>query len=161
MRVGISGSTLQSGLLTVRVGPTMTKNKGGWRLAGNVYTNFVTDASSTVALIAGVTYSVEFKPVPGFITPTNTSVQITAGGNITLPINYTALQPRLNFARGSGVSLSGAVGADFRLEVATNLTASTVWGPVLTVTLPSSPFVFSNVVPTSVSPRFYRAVFVP
>ena len=74
---GITAPPFGTGLLTVSLAPSNASSFGpGWRITDYTDTNYITDALATVALIGGGNYPIEFKPVPGFITPSNRRCEV-------------------------------------------------------------------------------------
>src|SRR5262245_2575548 len=119
------------------------------------------EALATVALIGGGSYPIEFKAVPGFITPSNRTVLMAVGGVVTLQADYVPIHPLLSFDYTNGLSLSGATGATYHVEFATNLAMPINWMPLTNLTLLNSPFTISDTRPTADGGGFYRAVQVP
>ena len=159
---GITAPPFGTGLLTVSLAPSNASSFGpGWRITDYTDTNYITDALATVALIGGGNYPIEFKPVPGFITPSNRTVLIAVGQTVTLQAEYVPVRPLLSFDFTNGLSLSGATGANYRVEFATNLTTPVNWTPLTNLTLVSSPFAISDTHPSTDGSGFYRAVLVP
>jgi hypothetical protein len=112
-------------------------------------------------LIGGGNYPVEFKAIPGFITPTNRTVTIAVGGLVTLQGDYVGIGPQLSLNPTNGLLLSGDIGATYRVEFKTNLSTQTAWASFTSSTLSASPLILSNTLPLSNGNRFYRAVLVP
>ena len=159
---GITAQPFGTGLLTVNLAPSNASSfRPGWRIMGYTDTNFITDALATVALIGGGSYPIEFKAVPGFLTPSNRTVLMAVGGVVTLQADYVPIRPLLGFDYNNGLSLSGATGATYRVEFATSLTTPVDWTPLTTFALVNSPFTVSNTLPATDASGFYRAVLVP
>ena len=159
---GITAPPFGTGLLTVSLMPSNAANfPPGWRIAGYTDTNYVTEALATVALVVGGDYPIEFKAVPGFITPSNRTVLIAVGQTVTLQADYVPIRPLLSFDSNSGLSLSGATGASYKMEYTTRLAMPIAWTPLTTFTLISSPFTISGTGPATNGSGFYRAVLVP
>src|SRR5207249_4384082 len=104
-----------------------TNIRPGWRIRGLTDTNFITDARSTLGLIGGGGYPLEFKPVPGFLEPSNITVQVEVGQEVIVQAIYLPDPPTLGFSYSSGLRLDGAAGARYRIESATNLTGPSNW----------------------------------
>ena len=160
---GQTTSVFGTGLLTVNLSPTNTMTVGaGWRVANSGSTNYITDATATVALIGGGSYSIEFKPVFGFAAPTNRTVTVAVGGQVTLQANYVSAQPAINFTRGNGLNLQGVVGSTYRVEFTTNYaTPTNIWTTLTNITLTNASQVIGGTQPPKTGRRFYRAVLVP
>jgi hypothetical protein len=132
-----------------------------WRVAGSRNTNFVTNALSTVALIGGGGYPIEFKSIPGFITPTNRIIKVAVGGRVTIQADYIPASHQLKLSSLSGLTLLGGEGARYRVEFATNLTPPRIWTPLTTFTLSGSSLLLTNTQPANTGSRFYRSFLEP
>ena len=72
---------------------------------------------------------------------------------------FGALTPaRLTLAKGSSLSISGAVGTLYAIQYATNLSQPNPWRVISLMNLPSSPYVVTNTATSSSGSYFYRAV---
>ena len=160
---GQTVSPTGTGILTVSLTPSNAVNvRPGWRIRGLTDTNYFDEtALTTVAVIGGGGYPIEFKPVPGFITPSNRTVTVAVGGLVTIQGNYVGMGPQLGLSRTNSLILSGATGATYRIEFATNFSAQTIWSPLTSFTLVNTSFSLSNTVSPASGQRFYRAVLVP
>jgi hypothetical protein len=146
----------------VRLSPSNSASiRPGWRIAGNQNTNFITNALSTVALIGGGGYPVEFKSIPGFITPSNRIIQMAVGGKVSIQADYVPASQQLSLNSMAGLTLLGGAGARYRVDFATNLTPPPAWMPLTTFTLSGSSLLLTNTRPTNAGSRFYRSVLVP
>ena len=155
-------SVTGTGILTVSLTPSNAVNiRPGWRIAGLTDTNYFTDALTTVAVIGGGGYPIEFKPVPGFITPSNRTVTVAVGGLVTIQGDYVGIRPQLGLNRTNGLILGGGIGATYRVEFKTNLTTQTTWTPLTSFTLSASSSLLSNTRPATNGNRFYRTALVP
>ncbi len=72
------------------------------------------------------------------------------------PIGGPALRLQLN----PGILVYGAVGVNHRIEYVSQ-PGATNWVTLTNVVLPSSPYLVVDPQPTTVGPRFYRAVVIP
>jgi hypothetical protein len=159
---GITAAPFGESLLIISLNPSnATHALPGWRIAQSGDTNYVTDAVTKVGLVAGGDYDLEFRPVPGFVAPSNRVVTAVLGQVISLSANYVPISPSVGFNASSGLSLSGSTGATYRVEYASNLTRTTAWTPLSTQTLASTSTTIPNTMPTRSGQRFYRAVLVP
>lgn len=78
-----------TGFLQVTVGPQQAVDAGGgWRVVGG-NPEYVS-ASSNLIQILTFGYELEFKPVVGFVTPPNVSVQVVGGATNVVVAHYTA-----------------------------------------------------------------------
>jgi len=72
---------------------------------------------------------------------------------------FGALTPaRLTLAKGSSLSITGAVGTLYAIQYATNLSQANPWHVISLANLPSSPYVVSNTAPATKGSCYYRAV---
>lgn len=70
----------------------------------------------------------------------------------------------LNIALYPGLTITGSVGCQYRIEYTTFLNPNpslTVWTPLTTLTLSSSPFLYVDTTAPATGTRFYRAVPLP
>jgi hypothetical protein len=157
---GQTAAPLGSGLLTVNMTPSNTGLLPGWRIIG-LNTNYFTDPLTTVALIGGGSYPVEFKPIPGYITPSNRTVTIAVGGLVTIQANYISLTPQFSLNRANGLVVSGIAGRMYRVDFATNFSSNMIWLPLTSFTLANPSLILSNTRPPTNGNRFYRVVLLP
>ncbi len=69
----------------------------------------------------------------------------------------------INIALYAGLTIQGSIGCQYRIDYTTFLNSNpnlTVWTPLTTVTLTSSPYLFVDTTAVS-GTRFYRAVALP
>lgn len=159
---GITAPPFGEALLIINLSPSSaTHVLPGWRIAQSGDTNYVTDAMTKVGLVAGGDYDLEFKPVPGFLAPSNRTVTAVLGQTITVNANYVPISLSVGFSYSNGLSLNGASGATYRVEYATNLTTQPIWMPLTTQTLVNPSLTVSNTRPAASGRRFYRAVLLP
>jgi hypothetical protein len=154
-----------SGLAYVQVtiGPAAAVAAGAaWRVYGT--TDWATAPNYTAAIASGSSVTLEFKPIPGWNLPTNTTAEIALGTLTVVSTTYTlALAPAapvLIFDPGSGLGITGTTGATFRLEYRTSL-ASGQWLPLETNTLGPGFNLLLPWPPTNGPAAFYRAVWLP
>ncbi len=153
----------ETGFLKVNLEPKEAVDAGaGWRFAGGDPT--YNTSASTLAQVLTFGYSLEFKPLDGFVTPPNRQVQVANGVTTLVEAVYErklgANQPSLAFNRTEGLRLRGESGTRYRIESTVNLSAA-AWSTLTTVVLAGESMI---VVPLPVPPagsRFYRAVVVP
>ena len=68
----------------------------------------------------------------------------------------------LNLQFYAGMQLAGSISTNYRIESSTTLPNTSLWTPVTTFTLTTTPFWFLDTNPISpIGSRFYRAVAVP
>jgi hypothetical protein len=89
---GVTAQPFGTGLLTVNLGNAGSQG-GGWRISQNTATNFVTNASATVALISGGNYNLEFRAAPGLVAPTNRTIRVAINQTVIVNGSYQNLNP--------------------------------------------------------------------
>jgi hypothetical protein len=70
-------------------------------------------------------------------------------------------QPTLSLASYAGISISGEVGASYRIEFRGSMDATNDWQELANIVLPVSPYLFFDTNSISAPRRFYRAVLKP
>jgi len=155
---GLTSTAFGTGLLAVNITPNGGNFRPGWRIKGGTDTNYTVGLTTTASLVGGGGYPVEFKPVPGFITPSNRTVQVAVNQTATINVDYIPIRPVLTFYSLTNLICSGATGAVYRVEFSTNLLN---WSPLLTQTLTSGSVTITNLGPTTNKARFYRTVLLP
>jgi sugar lactone lactonase YvrE len=154
---GQTAAPFGTGLLTVSLTPNSLNGSFGWRIMG-LNTNYFTSALTTVALIGGGNYTIEFKPFPGFVTPTNRTTSVSISNVVNIQADYVVIPviPILNALRsGSNVVLYWPTTAqNFVLESAVTFNNSNLWSPVsvLKTTIGTNHFVTNQISGTN----FYR-----
>jgi len=148
----LGGGTLTAGTLIVQMAQPISNS--GWRVQGATNYNAIGSAQS---LLSG-SYTLEFRAVPGYVTPTNRPVQV--GGNQTTVITalYVPIRPVMSFTSRTNLTFSGAANATYRVEISTNLLN---WTPLLTQTLSSSSVTITNLGSATNKARFFRTVLLP
>ncbi len=61
----------------------------------------------------------------------------------------------------AGLTIEGFSGRTYRIEFAPNLVQTNVWSPLITLVLPTSPYLWVDTQVPATSNRFYRAVLLP
>jgi hypothetical protein len=158
IQVGTGGNGLLA-YVQVNISPQAAVLAGAaWRLQGT--TDWSTSPTYTAALAAGGSATLEFKPIPGWSLPTNSSAQVALGQLTTVEASYAPGLPMLTFNPASGLGIAGPSGATFRLEYRTSL-VSGQWLPLKTNALDPG---FNLLLPwplTNGPAAFYRAVWLP
>jgi hypothetical protein len=133
-----------------------------WRLEGKG--GWSTSQTFTYTISSGDSVKLEFKSIPGWNVPTNTTLQIPLGTLTIVPALYTRslipAPPMLSFNPASGLSITGTTGATFRLEYRTSLSAGQ-WLPLKTNTLGPGVNLLLPWPPTNGPTAFFRAVWLP
>ncbi len=148
-----------SSLMQWQLGPPSAVRAGsGWKRA--IDTAYDTRTNYSVFVNSTNPVTVQFKPISGWITPSNQSVSVPLGQIVTYGINYTASNPVLAFSPQIGFGLTGTTGTIYRIEMRTNLVSGT-WTPVSTNTITNTGF--NPLIPKSALTNragFYRAVWL-
>ncbi len=93
---GLDGGQYTPGTLACDLGPATANTAGaGWRLVGAVGYQ----GRSTKLTLAAGRFRVEFKPVPGFITPTAHDVEVVAGQSSVIDGTYLPAASAITSAR--------------------------------------------------------------
>jgi hypothetical protein len=151
----------------VHLGPPAALAAGaGWKITQLSGTTWLADTSQTYQLPAG-TYTITFRPIPGYLTPTNLTFTLGAGNTATITDTYVALGgltvPALGapaVANGSlRFTITGSASERVAIERSTNLVN---WTPVVTNTIgPDGSVSFSDASATNRTRGFYRAQVIP
>jgi hypothetical protein len=113
-------------------------------------------------LVGGGNYSVEFKTIPGFLTPSNRIVQVAVGQTVTVQADYKPAPMSVQFNSLTNLTFTGGTGATYRVEFSTNLLATnTLWIPFITQTLSSASTTVTNLGPATNKARYYRVRLLP
>lgn len=155
------------GWVQVQLGPTSAVARGGaWRVSPtntfySYYTNYTTSSPRISAQNSG--FTIEFRPVPGFVTPTGRVVQVTSGQGSIIQANYWVLPPNMRLLSSSLTNLGiwGTEGTQYRIEYTTNLANRTNWFLHTNLTLGAGTNAVTLPMPTNDPNRFYRALWVP
>ncbi|MEI9963011.1 MAG: hypothetical protein WDM76_18405 [Limisphaerales bacterium] len=141
--------------------PAAVSAGAGWKLAGDAAYSNATNYTRVV--LSTNSFSVEFKPIAGWNTPTNQAITIIPGQITSYTANYTiatlATNPVL-VANASGLGIVGVTGTTYRIERRASLTAGS-WIPVSTNTITTTGFNLILSKPATNGPTtFYRAVWL-
>jgi hypothetical protein len=164
---GAGGFLLPVAYYVVHLGPPAALAAGaGWKITQLSGTTWLADTSQTYQLPAG-TYTITFRPIPGYLTPTNLTFTLGAGNTATITDTYVALGgltvPALGapaVANGSlRFTITGSASERVAIERSTNLVN---WTPVVTNTIgPDGSVSFSDASATNRTRGFYRAQVIP
>jgi len=154
---GVTEQPPGTGLLTFELGPDAARAVGaGWRIRQNDDKTYVTNVSLTYPLTGGVDYDVEFRRVPGFITPPARQVRVDIGEVSTLKLRYIKWPAELETRSPGQFSLLGSNQGRYIIDYRTNLNSTSRWLPWRTVTLSNSPMLFDLGATSNGPQRFYR-----
>jgi Calx-beta domain/Domain of unknown function (DUF5122) beta-propeller len=153
-----TASGFASGYVQVRLGPPAAVGAGGaWRVsARNI--DFTSNPDERIPLAGGGGFILEFREVPGWLSPTTQIVEVEADQVSILDANYVPGQPSLGYRLGEGLRLSGASGMGYRIEQTDSLGSSTDWTLLTNITLTNSTQLIGGTEPTKSATRFFRAV---
>ncbi|MBI4658527.1 MAG: hypothetical protein HY735_06710 [Verrucomicrobia bacterium] len=152
----VAGARFGIQKLTVRLEPQEAVAAGaGWRVSekGGAFTSL---PEATTDLVSGTNYTVEFKSVPGWLTPTNFPVNLPEGQDAGLTVTYESTTPVLT-ATGNGIFVSGPVGKVVEIEFTPVLGPAAAWTKVQTVTLEVNPVLAIGPPWPTDSAGYYRA----
>jgi len=103
-------------------------------------------------------FIIEFREVPGWLSPTNQIVEVDADQVSILDAIYVAGRPSLGYRLGEGLRLSGAAGLGYRIEQTDSLGSLSDWTVLTNIMLTNSSEVIGATLPTNSVTRFFRAV---
>ncbi|HEX3800918.1 MAG TPA: hypothetical protein VH413_19655 [Verrucomicrobiae bacterium] len=152
-----SVSFANPGYLQVELGPPAAVAAGAaWLL--QPHTNYSTVTNFTEAVFSTNAVVIAFKPIPGWIVPTNQSITVTPGIISASSISYTVANPMLVITP-QGIGLRGTTNTIYRIESTASL-QNPNWVGLSTNTITSSGV--NVVLPLPVNPvgMFYRAVWL-
>lgn len=149
--------TFSTGYVRVALGPPAAVSAGGaWRVPERNIP-YTSDPNVRIPLSSGA-FTIEFKPLAGWQSPSNQPSAVNANQVIILPENYEELPSRLSLLVNGRLSLSGAQGLVYRIESATNL-GPTGWTTLTNVTFTTTNITNINVsVPGGAGRRFFRGI---
>jgi hypothetical protein len=134
----------------------------GWRIKGTADPAFILDQQTTLPLVGGGEYPLEFKVIPGFLTPGDRIVQIAVGQQVAVSGIYVPIIPTLSLTPGAELSFTGGNGASYIVEYTTRLlNENTVWIPYSTQTLSSGSITLPNPGLGADNARYYRVRLAP
>jgi len=159
---------LSPGSFQVHLGPPVALRLGGaWRLsptnAGGLpdlasLTNYSTDTRSFS--VGGTNLTLEIRELPGFLSPTNQTIEVPDGATVRLTLAYSVVPPRLIYDLSSGVGISGTPGTRYQLEVSPRPTVSDAWSSMATMTLGEGINWLSATTSVHFTNCFYRAFWI-
>ena len=149
--------TFSTGYVRVALGPPAAVSAGGaWRVPERNIP-YTSDPNVRIPLSSGA-FTIEFKPLAGWQSPSNQPSAVNANQVIILPENYEELPSRLSLQANGRLSLSGAQGLAYRIESSTNL-ALTNWTTITHVTFTATNVTNINVFgPGGSGRRFFRGI---
>lgn len=150
--------------LTVRLEPEGALAAGAaWRVKEHVTMAFTNAVEAAVQLVAGETYTVEFREAAGYVTPLAQEVTLAAAQDATLTVRYeppVVEVPVLWGTAGEGIFVSGTAGRRVVIERRAALGDQEEWAAAGTVTLGAGPERIAGP-PWTGAAGFYRARFEP
>jgi sugar lactone lactonase YvrE len=148
------------GYLILQLGPPAAVQAGAaWKFNNQPAADYSSVNPSLQEVVTTNALALQFKPVPGWILPTNQSVVLVPGQIVTNTASYSVTNPVL-VAAGAGLGITGTPGTLYRLDRRTSLTGGS-WLPVSTNTILNSGFNLLLSQPdTNGSTFFYRAFWL-
>jgi hypothetical protein len=160
---GGGGSLFTPGSFQIVLSPPEAIAGGaGWRITQLTNLSYFSDNLATYALPAAA-YTLTFRPVFGFLTPSNRPLQIVANQTAVLTVSYTNLAPRASAPTLSSglvnLTFIAPISQRYALEWSTNLVN---WPALATNTVTVDGAVrFTDSNSPNRSKTFYRARLVP
>jgi hypothetical protein len=157
------GAGFNPGLFRVNFSPTNLIAQGaGWRVKSGPDTNWISSSNLYYPLTPGA-FTIEFNAVPGYSTPSNLTVNVTANQTTVINVSYVAAPTWLSLPsllpNGSLLlMLSGANGKVYTIEASSNLVN---WSDLLFLTNTTGTNVFTNSPAIGVDKTFFRARQLP
>jgi hypothetical protein len=159
-------SANQVGFLDVKTGPPAAVRLGGaWRVSptnygelGELrpYTNYT--GNNLRLAIRSTNFSIDTRPLNGFVSPTNQSVVVQPAAITPLDLSYLVNPPLLTFDRLRGLGISGVPQTAYRIQHVTHFPGD-AWFNYTNVTLLPGVNWLSHTTNTF-SNRFYRALWL-
>jgi hypothetical protein len=152
----LSASVSHPGYLILQLGPPSAVQAGAaWKLT-NQSANFYSAANPSLQEVTSTNaLVVQFKPIPGWILPTNRAVTVVPGLILTNVATYTVTNPVLTVDPINGLGLSGTSNTTYQIQSNSVLTGT--WIPFKTNTLTNFNF---NSITNHPRPGFYRALWL-
>jgi hypothetical protein len=143
--------------LILQLGPPSAVQAGAaWKLASQSVNYYSTANPSLQEVTSTNALLVQFKPIPGWNLPANTTVLVSPGGNITNSAEYTVMNPVLTLDPVNGLGLIGTANTTYRILSNTSFVGGS-WVPILTNTLISPGL---NLITNNPGPGYYRALWL-
>jgi hypothetical protein len=144
------------GYLVLLLGPPAAVQAGAaWELVGQPASYYSTANPSLQEITSNGATSVQFRPIPGWILPTNRSITITPGAIVTNIAMYAVTNPALSVDLAHGLSISGATNTTYAIQSNSSLNGN--WISFRTNTLTNFNF---NLITNHPRPGFYRAIWI-
>jgi len=143
----------------MQLGPPAAVEAGGaWRVAARNI-DYTSDPNARIPLVGGGDFLIEFRPVPGWLLPTNQIAGVAADQETILDAYYIDARPSLTYRLGEGLNLhAGETGVVYRIDYANSLGFPINWIALTNVALTNNSQVISGAEPTKAIQRFFRVV---
>jgi hypothetical protein len=158
-----ASSLFQLGYFSIRVTPSNAADKGAaWRISELTDSAYYSN-SAVFGLPVGH-YTVSYRPLAAFLTPTNYPFELTDNVTNVIEARYTSLQPTASSLRVTGGTVSllftnAPLGQSYAIERSTNLVN---WFPLATnQTATNGTLSVTNSGMNNIPNAFYRARLVP
>jgi sugar lactone lactonase YvrE len=158
-----SGTGFNPGLFRVNFSPTNLIAQGaGWRVKDGPDPNWISNSSLYYPLAPGPII-IEFRPVIGYNTPSNLTVNVTANQTTIINVSYVAAPSLFSVPSQSSdgslhLALQGASGKVYAIQTSSNLVN---WTDLLFLTNSSGTNFFTNTPTIGVDKEFFRARQLP
>ncbi len=150
-------SVLNPGYLQIQLVPPSAVQAGAaWLLQPS--TNYSTATNFTQVIFSTNAVALKFKPIPGWLSPTNQAVTVVPGIIAQPKAYYTVTNPVLQVS-AQGIGLSGTTNTTYRIE-STPSVNTIAWTGQSTNTIVSPGFNLVMPFPTNAGAMFYRAVWL-
>jgi hypothetical protein len=149
-------SAQSPGYLILQIEPPSAVQAGAaWKLTNQPASYYSTANPSLQEVTATNALVVQFKPIPGWNLPSNSTLTVSAGQQLTNVANYTVTNPVLLLDLVNGLGISGTTNTAYQIQSNSSLTGA--WVPFRTNTLTNFGF---NLITNHPRPGFYRALWL-
>jgi len=156
----------QSGLITgfvqIAIQPELAIQLGAsWKIQ-DVHEDFVEDVDTIIIISDLDSFTIEFKPISGFDSPSYQTIAVVADELTTIEVNYKVVPPELRLDFNGDLMIRGTANTSYRIESCTVL-KPIIWDEVTEVTINTNQMwqLIGNVALLSTPAQFYRAVWLP
>jgi sugar lactone lactonase YvrE len=152
-------SSSNPGYLQFQLAPPAAVQQGAaWRLQGD--SSFSTAANYIRTVTSTNAFTVEFKSIPGWNSPTNQSLTVQPGLITIANAFYTVTNPVLVADLALGLGITGTTGTVYRIESRNSLNLGS-WLPISTNTIISNGVNPLLTVPPNQDASYFRVVWLP
>ena len=144
--------------------PAAISNGAAWRVSPNniLYSPYTNYTANVIRIpVQNGDFSIELKPIPGFATPTNNSVQILCDQGSAIYPAYRVAPPLLLWLGQTNLAISGVKATRYRIEYVNDLRQFSNWVSLGALTLTNGLNSVPGATTTNIASRFYRAIWLP